>query len=143
MRSDSKSTDRDIEAGDRLVASPRLARLMLDVGNTHLYELIEAGELESYLDGRSRKIIVDSIYRYIQRRLQEVKRKKGRPAADEDRKPQHNATTEGPPVPEVASADSAVPPATCELVPKITKRRTPRPRRPGQPKKTGSTEVLP
>ena len=130
MRSDSKSTDRDIEVGDRLVASPRLARLMLDVGNTHLYELIEAGELESYLDGRSRKIIVDSIYRYIQRRLQEAKRKKGRPAADEERKPQHNATTEGTPVPEVASADSAVPPATC-VVPKITKRRPPRRRRPG------------
>ena len=116
---------------------------MLDVGNTHLYELIEAGELESYLDGRSRKIIVGSIYRYIQRRLQEAKRKKGRPAADEDRKPQHNATTEGSPARGVTSAESAGPPTPGEPIRKIIRRRTPRRRWPGQPKKTGNTEVLP
>jgi hypothetical protein len=73
MRIDLNSSDRDVEVGDRLVVSPRLARRMLDVGNTRLYELIEARELESYLDGRSRKILVDSIYQYIQRRLQDAK----------------------------------------------------------------------
>jgi hypothetical protein len=52
-----------------LVVSPRRARHMLDTGNTHLYELLTAGELDSFLDGRSRKITVDSIYRYISRRL--------------------------------------------------------------------------
>jgi hypothetical protein len=39
------------------------------MGNTRLYELLAAGELESFLDGRSRKIIVESIHQYISRRL--------------------------------------------------------------------------
>jgi hypothetical protein len=54
---------------ERLVVSPRRARHMLDCGNTRLYELLAAGELDSFLDGRSRKITVDSIHRYICRRL--------------------------------------------------------------------------
>jgi hypothetical protein len=53
----------------RLVVSPRRARHMLDIGNTHLYELLGAGELDSFLDGRARKITVESIHRYISRRL--------------------------------------------------------------------------
>jgi hypothetical protein len=40
----------------RLVVSPRRAMRMLDCGRTRLYELIAQGELDSYLDGRSRKI---------------------------------------------------------------------------------------
>jgi hypothetical protein len=42
---------------------------MLDIGNTRLYELLQANELTSYLDGRSRKIVVSSIYQLIARRL--------------------------------------------------------------------------
>jgi hypothetical protein len=42
---------------------------MLNCGNTRLYELLTAGELDSFLDGRSRKITVDSIRRYIARQL--------------------------------------------------------------------------
>jgi hypothetical protein len=38
---------------------------MLDCGNTRLYELLKTEELESYLDGRSRKILVASIHRHI------------------------------------------------------------------------------
>jgi hypothetical protein len=52
-----------------LVVSPRRARRLLDMGNTRLYELLSAGELDSFLDGRSRKITVESIHRYISRRL--------------------------------------------------------------------------
>ena len=52
-----------------LVVKPRDARQLLAVGNTYLYELIAAGELDSFRDGRSRKITVDSIRRYIARRL--------------------------------------------------------------------------
>jgi hypothetical protein len=52
-----------------LVVSPRRARHLLDVGNTRLYELLAANELDSFLDGRSRKITVESIHRYISRRL--------------------------------------------------------------------------
>ena len=54
---------------ERLVVSPRRARHMLDCGNTRLYELLKNQELESYLDGRSRKITVESIHRYIEQRL--------------------------------------------------------------------------
>jgi excisionase family DNA binding protein len=57
------------ELGDDepLVVSPRRARRMLDCGNTRLYELIAARELESFKDGRSRKITVTSIKAYIAR----------------------------------------------------------------------------
>jgi hypothetical protein len=54
---------------EQLVVSPRRARHMLDCGNTRLYELLKNNELESYLDGRSRKIIAASIHRYIAQRL--------------------------------------------------------------------------
>lgn len=54
---------------ERLVVSPKRARYLLDVGNTRLYELLAASELDSFLDGRSRKITVESIRRYISRRL--------------------------------------------------------------------------
>jgi excisionase family DNA binding protein len=53
----------------RLVVSPRRALHLLDCGRTHLYELIGKGELDSFLDGRSRKITVESIHRYIEWRL--------------------------------------------------------------------------
>jgi hypothetical protein len=42
---------------------------MLSCGNMKGYELLAAGELDSFRDGRSRKITVESIHRYIQRRL--------------------------------------------------------------------------
>jgi len=53
-----------------LVVRPKGARRMLNCGQTRLYELIAAGELDSFLDGRSRKITVESIFRYIRRRLE-------------------------------------------------------------------------
>jgi excisionase family DNA binding protein len=52
-----------------LVVRPRVAWRLLDCGNAYGYRLIAAGELESYRDGRARKITVDSIHRYIKRRL--------------------------------------------------------------------------
>ncbi len=52
-----------------LLVKPKTAWKMLACGNTRGYELIAAGELESFLDGRSRKITVASIHRYIERRL--------------------------------------------------------------------------
>jgi hypothetical protein len=54
---------------ERLVVSPRRAWHMLGIGNTHGYQLLAAGELDSYLDGRSRKITVASIRRYIEKKL--------------------------------------------------------------------------
>ena len=64
---------------ERLVVSPRRAKHMLDCGNTRLYELLNSEELESYLDGRSRKIIVESIRRYIDKRLSTAKERSAVP----------------------------------------------------------------
>ena len=52
-----------------LVVKPKIAWKLLACSNTRGYELIAAKELDSFLDGRSRKITVDSIRRYIARRL--------------------------------------------------------------------------
>jgi hypothetical protein len=52
-----------------LVVKPRVAWKMLSCSNTRGYELLAAGELQSFRDGRSRKITVESIRRYISRRL--------------------------------------------------------------------------
>jgi hypothetical protein len=52
-----------------LVVKPKVAWKMLQCGNTRGYQLLAAGELESFLDGASRKITVESIHRYIARRV--------------------------------------------------------------------------
>jgi hypothetical protein len=69
-----------------LVVSPRVACVMLNIGTTRLYQLIGAGELDSYLDGRVRRITIDSIRRRIARLLaasahasEPPRRKRGRP----------------------------------------------------------------
>jgi excisionase family DNA binding protein len=54
-----------------LVVRPRVAWRLLNCGNAYGYRLIASGELESYRDGRARKITVKSIHRYIKRRLAE------------------------------------------------------------------------
>jgi excisionase family DNA binding protein len=46
---------------------------MLSCGNTRGYELLAAGELDGYKDGRSRKITVASIEAYIARQLAAAK----------------------------------------------------------------------
>jgi hypothetical protein len=74
----------------RLVVSPRRARYMLDIGNTRLYELLNRNELDSFLDGRNRKITVESIHRLIERRLALARgtnvspRRRGRPPKTPD-----------------------------------------------------------
>jgi hypothetical protein len=52
-----------------LVVGMAKAEALLDTGPDSLYELIKAGELESYLEGKRRKITMDSIERLIQKRL--------------------------------------------------------------------------
>jgi excisionase family DNA binding protein len=54
-----------------LVVRPRVAWRLLGCGNAYGYRLIAAGELESYRDGRARKITIRSIRHYIERRLAE------------------------------------------------------------------------
>jgi excisionase family DNA binding protein len=53
---------------------------MLACGNTRLYELIAAGEIESYRDGRSRKIPVASIQAYVRQRIEAERAASGRGA---------------------------------------------------------------
>src|SRR5262249_24097334 len=72
-----------------LVVKPKVAWQMLSCSNTRGYELLAAGELDSFRDGRSRKVTVESIRRYIAQRLassrgtnaqsQSPRRKRGRP----------------------------------------------------------------
>ncbi|MFY9958398.1 excisionase family DNA-binding protein [Bradyrhizobium sp.] len=52
-----------------LVVPPKVAWRLLGCGNTHGYQLIADGELQSYTDGRSRRITMASIREYIARRV--------------------------------------------------------------------------
>jgi hypothetical protein len=62
------STERSKEL-EPLVIKPRDACRLLCCGRTRLYQLLAAHELDSFLDGGSRKITVESIHRYIARQL--------------------------------------------------------------------------
>ncbi len=64
--SDSHAAPVDVEP---LVVKPRAAWKLLGCGNTRGYELLAAGELQSYKDGRSRKITVASIKAFVARQL--------------------------------------------------------------------------
>jgi excisionase family DNA binding protein len=59
----------DVEA---LCVSPRRAARMLDLGLTRTYELLNSGELRSFKDGKSRRVIVESMREYIGRKLAET-----------------------------------------------------------------------
>jgi excisionase family DNA binding protein len=52
-----------------LAVTPRIAKRMLGCGTTRLYDLLNRGELESYRDGKARRIIVASLRDYVSRRL--------------------------------------------------------------------------
>jgi excisionase family DNA binding protein len=52
-----------------LAIPPRQACQLLSVGLTRLYELLHAGELESYRHGRSRRITTASVRAYIARQI--------------------------------------------------------------------------
>jgi hypothetical protein len=64
-----KAAEAASDAIGPLVVSPSSAMIMLDCGRTRLYEMLAAGELESFLDGSQRKITVASIRARIQRKL--------------------------------------------------------------------------
>jgi hypothetical protein len=52
-----------------LVVRPAEAWRMLGCGPTYGYQLLDAGELESFTDGAARKITVASIKAYIAKKL--------------------------------------------------------------------------
>lgn len=69
IRSANPNNNEQIGDAEPLVVKPRIAWHMLNCSNTRGYELLAAGELESFKDGRSRKIMVASIKSYIARKL--------------------------------------------------------------------------
>ena len=56
-----------------LSVSPRTAGEMLEYGKTKVSELIKSQELESYVDGGARRIVTESIYAYIARKVEATK----------------------------------------------------------------------
>jgi excisionase family DNA binding protein len=67
-----------------LVASPNQAMRAIQVSRKKLYKLINTGELESYTEGKSRRITVKSINEYIARRLAAEAVRRGRAASYRD-----------------------------------------------------------
>src|SRR6516225_3984719 len=79
-----------------LAVSPRHACLLLGIGTTRLYQLIGNGELESYRDGRARRITMQSIRRRVERLLAAADaspRRRGRPLKTS---PAQEYTSNGP-----------------------------------------------
>ncbi|MCP3461886.1 helix-turn-helix domain-containing protein [Bradyrhizobium sp. CCGUVB23] len=64
-----------------LVASPNQTMRAIQVSRKKLYELINSGELESYTEGKSRRITIKSINEYIERRLATEAIRRGRTAS--------------------------------------------------------------
>jgi len=54
-----------------LVASPKQAMNLLQVGRATLYSLLDRGELESFRVGRSRRITIKSVNAYVERCLEQ------------------------------------------------------------------------
>jgi DNA-binding PadR family transcriptional regulator len=52
----------------------------LKVSRATLYQLLNSGEIESFVEGRSRKIITQSAHAYIGRRLEAERKRRGRAA---------------------------------------------------------------
>jgi excisionase family DNA binding protein len=52
-----------------LAVSPKTACRMLDIGTSHLYKLLRAGELDDFHSGRTRRITTRSIEAYVQRQV--------------------------------------------------------------------------
>jgi excisionase family DNA binding protein len=57
------------EVIEPLAVRPKEAWRLLSCSNSYGYELLAAGELDSFADGSARKITVSSIKAYIARRL--------------------------------------------------------------------------
>ena len=61
--------DEPIRAGEAIVLTPAQAQAALQCGVTRLWELINTGEVESFLDGNRRRITARSIRDYVNRKL--------------------------------------------------------------------------
>ncbi len=70
----------ELSTNGPLVASVNETMTALKNGRAKTYELINSGQLESYLDGGARKILWSSIHNYIRRRLADEVDRRGRVA---------------------------------------------------------------
>ena len=66
MPTDTTTTSITVEP---IAVRPAVAFAMLGCAKTRGYQLIASGELKSFLDGNSRRILVQSIKDYVSRRL--------------------------------------------------------------------------
>lgn len=72
-------------SGPAIVATVNETMAALRIGRAKLYQLLNSGVLESYLEGASRKITWRSIDAYVERRLtEETARRGGRRCASAD-----------------------------------------------------------
>jgi excisionase family DNA binding protein len=63
-----------------IVASVNETMATLKIGREKIYQLLNSGELESYREGGSRKILWRSIDAYVERRLKQEADRRGRAA---------------------------------------------------------------
>jgi excisionase family DNA binding protein len=66
--------------GRPIVASVNETMATLKIGREKIYQLLNSGELESYREGGSRKILWRSIEAYVERRLKQEAERRGRAA---------------------------------------------------------------
>jgi hypothetical protein len=55
---------------EKIVCSPEDGMRAINTRRTKFYEILNAGEIESYLDGSRRQIVVASLIAYVNRRLE-------------------------------------------------------------------------
>lgn len=63
-----------------IVASVNETMAALKIGREKIYQLLNSGELESYREGGSRRILWRSIEAYVERRLKQEAERRGRAA---------------------------------------------------------------
>jgi excisionase family DNA binding protein len=69
-----------VAEGRPIVASVNETMATLKIGREKIYQLLNSGELESYREGGSRKILWRSIEAYVERRLKQEAERRGRAA---------------------------------------------------------------
>jgi hypothetical protein len=68
------------DTNNPLLCTPNEAMATLRVSRATLYGLLNSGELESFTEGKSRKIVAHSLQTYIRRRLEAEAQRRGRAA---------------------------------------------------------------
>jgi hypothetical protein len=96
-----------------LAVPTRVAWEMLGISNAYGYKLLADGELDSYLEGRVRKVVVASLHAYMERKLAAAKKDKGPPrteaatAASVARRAKRKATAAPGPIAATTSPENA------------------------------------